>query len=500
MKKTIYVLFLSLFVCISCSKEEQIQDEQVTDAYAKDKPIKIKNKSDLCHFDAKAGLVYVVSVRGKALIAHLGHGDVLLVDADGDGYVEAVNPCVPGGDCVDTNAAIYPGATEVCGGLIDYNCDGQVDDCGTYVPDDNFELALINLGYDTLPLDDYVPTENIETILSLFVSSLNISDLTGIEDFTALRQLGCTDNQLTSLDLSTNTALTYLICYNNQLTSLDVSNNTALTSLVCYNNQLTSLDLSINNTLTTLQCHDNQLISLDLSTNTALTSLHCYDNLINCIQVNSTQFISIPSGWFKDAGATYSLGCPSDVYNPITGKTWMDRNLGASQVATSSTDAASYGDLYQWGRDSDGHQIRTSGTTTTLSGTNVPGHSDFILSTNSPNDWRSPQNTNLWQGVTGVNNPCPAGYRIPTAGEWEAERLSWSTNNTAGAFASPLKLPASGYRHFGDGTLNAVTVSADYWSSTVSGTESRPLVFQVGNAFVFYFNRAYGFACRCIKD
>ena len=60
----------------------------------------------------------------------------------------------------------------------------------------------------------------------------------------------------------------------------------------------------------------------------------------------------------------------------------MDRNLGASQVATSSDDAASYGDLYQWGRGTDGHQIRTSATTTTLSSADVPGHGNFILSYN----------------------------------------------------------------------------------------------------------------------
>ena len=52
-----------------------------------------------------------------------------------------------------------------------------------------------------------------------------------------------------------------------------------------------------------------------------------------------------------------------------TGRLWMDRNLGATQVATSTTDAASYGDLYQWGRDSDGHQSRTSSTTTTYTNT-----------------------------------------------------------------------------------------------------------------------------------
>lgn len=48
------------------------------------------------------------------------------------------------------------------------------------------------------------------------------------------------------------------------------------------------------------------------------------------------------------------------------GLVWMDRNLGATQAATSSTDTAAYGDYYQWGRDSDGHQFATSGTTTTL--------------------------------------------------------------------------------------------------------------------------------------
>ena len=60
---------------------------------------------------------------------------------------------------------------------------------------------------------------------------------------------------------------------------------------------------------------------------------------------------------------------PPNVTNPTTGDILIDRNLGASQVATSSTDADAYGDLYQWGRGTDGHQIRTSGTTSTLSST-----------------------------------------------------------------------------------------------------------------------------------
>ena len=52
----------------------------------------------------------------------------------------------------------------------------------TYVPDDNFEQALINLGYDNV-LDDYVLMSSIDTVISLLVFNQNISDLTGIEDF-----------------------------------------------------------------------------------------------------------------------------------------------------------------------------------------------------------------------------------------------------------------------------------------------------------------------------
>jgi uncharacterized protein (TIGR02145 family) len=187
-----------------------------------------------------------------------------------------------------------------------------------------------------------------------------------------------------------------------------------------------------------------------------------------------------------------------DVTNPTTGRTWMDRNLGATQVGTSSTDAAAYGDLYQWGRGADGHQIRTSATTSTRSSSDVPGNANFIL-TGSPYDWRSTANNNLWQGVNGTNNPCPSGYRLPTETEWVAERLSWSSQNAAGAFASPLKLPAAGIRRFNDGGFDLVNTGGRYWSSTVSSSYSRYFYFD-SNADMFTDARAYGASVRCIKD
>ncbi|MDD2345763.1 MAG: FISUMP domain-containing protein, partial [Bacteroidales bacterium] len=182
-----------------------------------------------------------------------------------------------------------------------------------------------------------------------------------------------------------------------------------------------------------------------------------------------------------------------------SGNCWLDRNLGATEVATSSTDTAAYGDLYQWGRGTDGHQIRTSATTDILSSTNTPGNS-FILAPSSPYDWRSPQNDNLWQGVAGVNNPCPSGYRIPTADEWNTERASWISNNAAGAFASPLKLPVAGYRNSSTGSLVNVGSNGYCWSSTVDGTFSRYLNFYSGGAGVYSGGRAFGFSVRCIKD
>ena len=203
------------------------------------------------------------------------------------------------------------------------------------------------------------------------------------------------------------------------------------------------------------------------------------------------------------------------VTNPTTGETWLNNNLGASyanfnhpdfnpaQQATSSTDDKAYGSWYQWGRYSDGHELinrnagdphATSGTTFTLSNTDQPPHDDFIT---TGTDWRNPRNDNLWQGVNGTNNPCPNGYRLPTEAELNTERASWSSNNSAGAFASPLKLPIGGWR-ITDGTIERVGFRGYYWSSTTIGSASKRL--STYNGVTYTTERAYSFSVRCIKD
>ena len=224
-----------------------------------------------------------------------------------------------------------------------------------------------------------------------------------------------------------------------------------------------------------------------------------YNTTTNCLNFYTT------NGWNESCG---SLACGNPIthngspYNSVqstTGKCWLDRNLGATQVATSSADAASYGHLYQWGRGTDGHQIRTSSTTAILSSTDVPGNANFITTSTSPNDWRSGQNGNLWQGVNGINNPCPTGYRVPTSAELDAERAGFSTNNAAGAFASVLKLPMAGLRLI-NGSVTAEGTYGGYWSSTVIDAKANDLRFGSGNSSINGSERAYGSSVRCLKN
>lgn len=226
-----------------------------------------------------------------------------------------------------------------------------------------------------------------------------------------------------------------------------------------------------------------------------------------------------PKGMYIFNGLTYiasSTGFPSGFDEDMdivsaTGKIWMNKNLGATQVATSTADHLAYGSLFQWGRGADGHEVInwTSSTTTdgteqaretaTLSPSNTPGHDDFIL---GATNWRSTPNANLWQGVSGTNNPCPSGYRIPTSAEWNAERLAFTTNNAAGAFAS-LKLPLPGFRVGSSGSISSIGLLGFYWASdyvSVTGTAIRFTLTISSASGGSSSSPVTGGSVRCIKD
>ena len=111
----------------------------------------------------------------------------------------------------------------------------------TYVPDDNLEQALIDLGFDDYvccpsALDDSVLTENIENLGLLDIGYLDIYDLTGIEDFTSLQYLNFPGNPISEIDLSNNINLTSINCTSSNLVELDLSTLANLETLVIHGN------------------------------------------------------------------------------------------------------------------------------------------------------------------------------------------------------------------------------------------------------------------------
>lgn len=211
---------------------------------------------------------------------------------------------------------------------------------------------------------------------------------------------------------------------------------------------------------------------------------------------------------YNGSRVTYGI-----IISSVTGRKWLDRNLGAPGAAASYDDWPNKGDLFQWGRGADGHQLinraatssgttAVNGTTTILSSSDAPGNTLFIMPAQSPFDWHSPQSVNLWLESGGINNACPVGWHVPTKTEWEAEDLG----KVQEAYAR-LKITTGGARNFNDGLFSNTINDGLYWSSTS---------FNGGNGIIAYsFNfsslagpaysstihvNATGLSVRCIRD
>ncbi|MBR5718803.1 MAG: leucine-rich repeat domain-containing protein [Clostridia bacterium] len=133
---------------------------------------------------------------------------------------------------------------------------------------------------------EWVESDGELRIRIIYVYGCRLCGALDVSGCTALEDLICSGNNLTSLDVSNNTALEVLKCYDNNLTELDVSGCTALSSLRCYNNNLTTLDVSGCTALHYLICHNNNLTLLDVSGCTALWHLECHCNNLTALDVS----------------------------------------------------------------------------------------------------------------------------------------------------------------------------------------------------------------------
>ena len=129
--------------------------------------------------------------------------------------------------------------------------------------------------------DGSLSVDEITDSVDISLPASGLKDLTGIEYLTNLQFLGCSDNEITKLDLSKNTRLTDLDCSCCKLTKLDLRKCRQLSVLHCTKNQLTELNISGLSELTTIVCWNNEIKTLDVSSCSELTELQCYDNKIS---------------------------------------------------------------------------------------------------------------------------------------------------------------------------------------------------------------------------
>ncbi|MCX6247113.1 MAG: hypothetical protein NTW10_05220 [Bacteroidetes bacterium] len=203
-------------------------------------------------------------------------------------------------------------------------------------------------------------------------------------------------------------------------------------------------------------------------------------------------------------------------YNEVNanGQIWLDRNLGANRVATASNDYFAYGSLYQWGRQGDGHQCLawTSATAGTPVNGSTPtqcsggGCGDALFVTGFCN-WSNdiPALNTLWDYPKAGNDPCPTGYRVPTQSELITLN-DWVTTNYGGSssefYASPVKMPVSGWRNYLTGNTDMMGNTGFYWSSTYQDdVYPYALTFSNGSSAVTSgYCKAFGMPVRCIAN
>lgn len=230
----------------------------------------------------------------------------------------------------------------------------------TYIADTNFENYLethdadgnvVALGDATslgngIANDNQVYTEKIKTVINLDLNRLDITDLTGIEAFAALESLNVDYNDLTSLDISSNTNLKILDAAENDLIEMDFTSNTALEEVELRSNKIADLVLN-NPNLKKLRVSKNHLTTLDVTSCVQLEDLSVSQNLLvaldvrngnnhlitnffgrfntglTCIEVDDAS-AGYLSTWEKDATANFSENCNSVVWSGVNGSNWNE--------------------------------------------------------------------------------------------------------------------------------------------------------------------------------
>ncbi len=177
----------------------------------------------------------------------------------------------------------------------------------------------------------------------------------------------------------------------------------------------------------------------------------------------------------------------------VNGVTWARCNVGVPGTFVAVPEAA--GMLYQWNR-------RTGWSS-----------ADPVASSPAGATWDAAVPTgDTWDAV---NDPCPAGWRMPTEEEYailcDAANVfnEWTTENSANGrrftdntSENYIFLPAAGSRNYQSGALTNVGSNGNYWSS-ISFLSTNSYYLNFSGTYIYSdgaTNRAFGYSVRCVAE
>lgn len=331
---------------------------------------------------------------------------------------------------------------------------------------------------------------------------LKIVDVSDVTNPILLGSYQSSDYDIKSVALSHDETKAYVTVGYYGLVILDISNSSNIVKLGSFDTDGSSRDVIVSNDNTKAYVSDSnkgfivvdvtnpakplKLSSYDTDGSTYGVTLSPDDSKIYVADSHSG-LIVMGSGVISKNGLIYNT-----ITSAITGKVWLDRNLGSNKVCASLDDEACYGDYYQWGRNADGHEKKNSPTTTTqsASGKFVIGYYDW-----SATDQNATYRSQTW-------NPCPAGFRVPTADEFRAEDLADSNDSF-----NKLKMVSAGLRSDADGIVYYKNFSGHYWTTTIDENPENTyttvidLTLQEGSRIVSgTVHLADGESVRCIQQ
>tara|TARA_R110002126_G_scaffold281512_2_gene429346 strand:+ start:13738 stop:14619 length:882 start_codon:yes stop_codon:yes gene_type:complete len=225
----------------------------------------------------------------------------------------------------------------------------------------------------------------------------------------------------------------------------------------------------------------------------------------NCASFEGELQIRLTSSWKNLIGGDINdpVLPTSQVSNGAGGfYTFLSHNLGADTSLDPHTPVKGLnGDYYQWGKNAPDADV------------------DALIGSTWGDQGGTTANGNWTPGAKGPQDPCPAGYRVPSQTEWAVVNSNNNVTRT-GTFANSntnygsalhygtagdpklLTLPAAGFRDNANGTLSFRGRNGIYWSSTENGSDAYYLYFNHDNVNPAVSNliRTHGFSLRCIAE